>query len=241
MLTGRRLFSPRKAAAKKYREFSHDDDAIEVPLAESVKADGAVEQAEQFPPGATIAGKYALEKVLGSGRFGTVWLARPQNNDPLDGSYATLSAYAGSLPGASPIAAERNSGDDEWRKARGADDLLDLALNHEHIIEIVRMRGPLPPAMVKTALYRAAYLEEDGALRFRPLIRRISLQSLVRRLARLQTVEAAAAADFLSTLLAVEPSARSSASDALAHPWLHASVGPGPKVESRVSEAVTHV
>ena len=220
MLTGRRLFSPRKAAAKKYREFSGDEDAIEVPLAESVKADEAAEKAEQFARGTIIAGKYALEKILGSGRYGTVWLARQLNNNPLDGSYATLWGYASSLPGSSTIEGEKNSDDEKWRDARGADDLLDLALNYEHVLEIVRLRGPLPPAMIQAALYRATYFEGDGALRFRPTTRRVSLQALVRRLTKLPTKEADVAAEFLSSLLAVDPSARSSAADPLAHPWL---------------------
>ena len=220
MLTGHRLFSPRKAAAKKYREFSRDDDAIVVPLAESVKADEAVEKAEQFAPGSIIAGKYALEKILGNGRYGTVWLARQLNDNALDGSYATLWGYASSLPGSSAIEGEKNPREEEWREARGADDLLDLTLNYEHILEIVRLRGPLPPAMIQTALYRAAYLEEDGALRFRPTIRRTSLQALVRRLTKLPAKETEVAADFLTSLLAVDPSARASASAALAHPWL---------------------
>ena len=220
MLTGRRLFSPRKAAAKKYREFSRDDDAIEVPLAESVKADEAAEKAEQFAPGNIVAGKYALEKILGSGRYGTVWLARQLNDNVLDGSYATLWGHASSLPGSSAIEGEKNPREEKWRDARGADDLLDLALNYEHILEIVRLRGPLPPVMIETARYRAAYFEEDGTLRFRPAIRRISLQSLVRRLAKLPAKDVEIAADFLSSLLAVDPSARASASAALAHPWL---------------------
>ena len=190
MLTGRRLFSPRKAAAKKYREFSRDEDAFEMPLAESVKADEAMEKAEQFVPGAIIAGKYALEKILGSGRYGTVWLAQQINNDPLDGSYATLWGYASSLPGSSSIEGETNSREEEWREARGADDLLDLTLNYEHILEIVRLRGPLPASIIQTSLYRATYLEEDGALRFRPTIRRIPLQAVVRRLTKLPAQEA---------------------------------------------------
>ena len=220
MLTGRRLFSPRKAAAKKYREFSRDEDAIETPLAESVKADEAAEKAEQFKPGTIIAGKYALEKILGSGRYGTVWLARQLNGNALDGSYATLWGYASSLPGSSSIEGEKNPREEKWRDARGADDLLDLTLNYEHLLEIVRLRGPLPTAMIQKALYRAAYLEADGALRFRPVIRRISLQALVRRRTKLPAKDTEVAADFLARLLAVDPADRPTASAALAHPWL---------------------
>ena len=220
MLTGRRLFNPRKVAAKKYREFSSDDDMIEVPLAESVKADEAAEKAEQFAPGTILAGKYALEKTLGSGRYGTVWLARLLSDNPLDGSYATLWRYASTLPSTSSPKSVKGSRDDEWREARGADDLLDLALNYEHILEIVRLRGPLPASMVQTARFRAAYITDDGTLRFRPTIRPISMQSLVRRLTNLRGEEAIAAVDFLGRLLAVNPSERMSASDALAHPFL---------------------
>ncbi len=226
MLTGRRLFSPRKAAAKKYREFSTGKEAIELPLAESVKADETVEKAEQFKPGTIIAGKYALEKVLGSGRYGTVWQARQLNDTALDGTYATLWGYANSLPGSSEIEGEKNIHEEKWREVRGADDLLDLTLNYEHLLEITRLRGPLPPAMIDAALYRSAYFEQDGALRFRPAIRRTSLQPFVRRLSKLPKTEADVAADFLASLLAVEASARASASGALAHPWLTASRRP---------------
>lgn len=220
MLTGVRLFSPRKAAAKKYREFSRDDDAIEVPLAESVKADEAAEKAEQFTRGTIIAEKYALEKILGSGRYGTVWLARQLNDNALDGSYATLWGHASSLPSSSAIEGKKNPREEKWRDARGADDLLDLTLNYEHLIEVVRLRGPLPPAMIQKALYRAAYLEADGALRFRPAIRRTSLQALVRRRTKLPAKDAEVAADFLACLLAVDAADRPTASEALAHPWL---------------------
>lgn len=226
MLTGRRLFSPRKAAAKKYREFSRDEDAIETPLAESVKADEAAEKAEQFKPGTIIAGKYALEKILGSGRYGTVWLAQQLNNNPFDGTYATLWGYASSLPGSSSIEGQKNPAEEKWRDARGADDLLDLTLNYEHLLEMIRLRGPLPPPMIQSALYRTAYFEEDGSPRFRPTIRRTSLRALIQRLIKLPTKETDIAADFLADLLSVDPSARSSASVALAHPWLRARANP---------------
>ena len=220
MLTGRRLFSPRKAAAKKYREFSSGKEAIELPIAESVKADEDAEKAEQFAPGGIIAGKYALEKTLGSGRYGTVWLARQLNDNVLDGSYATLWGYANSLPSSSAIDGEKNIHEEKWRDARGADDLIDLTLNYEHLLEITRLRGPLPASMIQTSLYRAAYFESDGALRFRPAIRRTSLHALVRRLTKMPLKESEAAADFFTGLLAVDSSARVSASAALAHPWL---------------------
>ena len=218
MLTGRRLFNPRRAAAKKYREFSRDDDAIEVPLAESVKADEADEEAEQFSPGAIIAGKYALESVLGSGRFGTVWNARPLHAAPLDGSYDTLWNYAQSIP-ARPDSAHDPS-EREWSRARGADDILDLTLNYEHLLQIATLSGPVPAEMIRAARFRAGYFESDDTLRFRPKIRRCPLSTRLGCVARNAPRTTALVRDFLASLLTVDPAARPPVARSLEHPWL---------------------
>jgi serine/threonine protein kinase len=224
MLTGHLLFSPRRAAAKKYREFSKDEDAIEIPLGEAAKADLAAEEAEQFPRGALVAGKYRLEKVLGQGGFGTVWGAAKLNDTPVDGSYSTLWDYAQGVQRNSPAAAgateEDRDRDREWRKARGADDLLDLALNYEHVLAILRLCGAPPDAMIRNARFRASYFEADGAVRFRPKLRRIALRTLLGRSTNLGKAELALAADFLSGLVATDPAARLTARAALDHPWL---------------------
>ena len=214
MLTGRRLFNPRRAAAKKYREFSRDEDAVEVPLAASAKADEAAEEAEQFTPGAIIAEKYTLENELGRGRFGTVWSARPLHATPRDDSYDTLWNYAQSvLPNAD---AAHDPGEREWKRARGADDILDLTLNYEYLLQIASLSGPVPPEMVNSACFRAGYFEADGTLRFRPKIRRCPLSSRLGKVAR----DTPHAHDFLASLLTVDPAARASVARALEHPWL---------------------
>jgi serine/threonine protein kinase len=200
MLTGRRLFNPRRAAAKKYREFSRDEDAIELPLAESVKADEEAEKAEQFSPGTIIGGKYELESVLGRGSFGTVWIARPLHETPLDGAYNTLWNHAQSIP--SPAGFEHDPREREWRRQRGADDLIDLTLNYEHLLQIASLRGPVPPEMVRSARFRAGYFEDDDTLRFRPKIRPCPLSVRLGGVARSTPRTAALVRDFEHAWLA---------------------------------------
>ena len=221
MLTGRRLFNPRRAAAKKYREFSRDDDAIEVPLADSVKTDEADEEAEQFGPGAIIGGKYTLESVLGRGRFGTVWVAQPLHGTSLDGSYDTLWNYAQSVPSSADSAHDPR--ERQWRRERGADDLIDLTLNYEHLLQIASLRGPVPPELVRAARFRAGYFEADDTLRFRPKLRHCPLSTRLGRIARKTPRTAGLLRDFLASLLTVDPTARPSVSRALDHSWLDGS------------------
>lgn len=214
MLTGRRLFNPRRAAAKKYREFSSDEDAIAVPVAGIVTADEAAEEAEQFIPGATIGGKYALEKVLGRGRYGTVWAARPLHDTSRDDSYDTLWSHAQTIP--SSADSPHDPREREWRRARGADDILDLTLNYEHLLQIAALRGPVPAEMVRASCYRGGYFENDGTLRFRPKIRNCPLSIRLGHVARTDSN----ACDFLASLLTVDSTSRPSVSRALEHPWL---------------------
>lgn len=218
MLTGRLLFSPRRAAARKYREFSNSAPPIE--LAESVLADHAEEQAEQLQPGEIVAGKYRLMRKLGRGRFGTVWSAKPSHNRKLSDSHIPLWEHAASVANAPRTSTERDLADHEWRREKGADDLIDLALNYEHVLLISALCGPIPAHQIDSAQYRASYFEPDGAVRFRPAIRRISLAERLRRTSPLDTAARAATAAFLRPLLTIDPAIRSTAAAALAHPWL---------------------
>ena len=219
MLTGACLFLPRRAAARKYREFSDGADAIEVPLAESEVRDLAEEQAEQYRPGDVLAEKYRLRRRLGSGRFGTVWDAERISGRALDGAYATLWGHAQSLA-AGPTASERETADQAWRRAKGAADLLDLALNYEHVLLIAALCGPFPEALLDDARYRQSFFESDGALRFRPEIRRVSLRERLRRGSTLRGRALDLAVDFLASLLRLDPAGRPTPAAALAHPWL---------------------
>ena len=220
ILTGRQLFNPRRTASKKYREFSDGKDAIEVPLGESAKADLAAEAAEQFTPGAILAGKYELGKILGRGHFGSVWVARKLNDSLLDGSYATLWGYAENVRQNSPAETGATDRDRDWRRARGADDLLDLVLNYEYLTGIIRLCGALTGEMIQSAQYRASYFNEEGTVRFHPMLRRTSLRTMLRRSATFSSAELDPAVDFISALLAVSADARPSAEAALNHPWL---------------------
>jgi serine/threonine protein kinase len=74
--------------------------------------------------------------------------------------------------------------------------------------------------MIRNARFRASYFEADGAVRFRPKLRRIALRTLLGRSTNLGKAELALAADFLSGLVATDPAARLTARAALDHPWL---------------------
>jgi serine/threonine protein kinase len=217
MFTGRYLFDSRAAAAKKYREFSQD--GPELPLAASVIKDLAGEEAEQLAKGKIIAQKYRLERALGRGRFGTVWAAEQLTDVSLDSSEEIL-RDKGRSQGARR-ATERRS-DRAWRHRKGAADLLDLALNSEHHLLLAALCGPFPAAMVRSARYRASYFEEDGELRFRSVVRRVSLRDRLRRKTGLKGSALDLATDFLRSCLTIDPELRITAAAALAHPWLAA-------------------
>ena len=222
MLAGAPLFDPWRVAGKKYREFSNGADRVAVSLGEEELRDRAEEKAEQFAPGDVVAGKYRVLRVLGSGRFGTVWDASRISDAVLDGSYDTLWTHAQRADDAAPPENERESADRLWRRAKGASDLLELALNYEHVLLIAALRGAFPPAMIETARFHASYFESDGALRFRPEIRATSLREKLRRRTTLRGPALDLAEDFLSAILQIDHTARPTAAALLAHPWLAA-------------------
>ena len=112
---------------------------------------------------------------------------------------------------------ERDHADRQWRREKGADDLLDLALNYEHMLLIAALCGPVPAHQVAAARYRGSYFEPDGALRFRPAIRRTTLSERIRRSSTLTPSERAEAAAFVRGLLTIDPAVRYTAAAALAH------------------------
>jgi serine/threonine protein kinase len=215
MLTGRLLFSPRRAAARKYLELSRQAPPTE--LAQRVLADNAEELTEQLHQGEVVAEKYMLVSELGRGRFATVWSARALHEKPLDGSLAPLWRHAESVSSLRRPMSERDHADRQWRREKGAEDLLDLALNYEHLLLIAALCGPVPAHEVAAARYRGSYFEPDGALRFRPAIRRTTLSERLRRSITLTASERAEAAAFVHRLLTIDPAVRSTAVAALAH------------------------
>jgi serine/threonine protein kinase len=220
MIAGRLLFSPRRAAARKYLEFSRHAPPIE--LAESVLADDTEELAEQLRRGQIVAEKYRLLSKLGCGRFGTVWSARVLHENPLDLSRKRLQRHAEAVSNIRRPVNDRDHADRQWRREKGADDLLDLALNYEHILLMAALSGPVPAHMIAGAHFRGSYFEPDGALRFRPTIRRTTIGERLRRRSTLTAPARAEAAAFFQQLLTIDPAIRSTAAAALEHPWLRA-------------------
>jgi serine/threonine protein kinase len=218
MLTGRHLFSPRRAAARKYREFSGD--APPVPLDASVLTDAQAEAAEQYPRGTIIAGKYELKRRLGQGRFGTVWSASRLHARPLGNSPDLVWEHAMATESRSKSKTASEADDELWRRTKGADDIVDLALRYEHLILVASHCGPFPAQMISSAKYRATYFEADGEHRFRPVIRRVSIRERLRNASHLRGKALDGATGFICALVQLDPSERASADVALAHPWL---------------------
>jgi hypothetical protein len=82
---------------------------------------------------------------------------------------------------------------------------------------IAALCGPVPAHQVAAAGYRGSYFEPDGALRFRPAIRRTTLSERIPRSISLTPPERAEAAAFVHQLLTIDPAARCTAAAALAH------------------------
>ena len=221
MLTGRMLFSPRRAAAKKYKEFQVAHPSI--PMAESVAKDRDEERAEQYRKGAVVAGKYVLNRKLGQGRFGTAWAAEAHHARKVGGGHVEVWNHAAAVIESRPDATEQEKRDALWRKEKGADDLIDLAINHEHTILIQTLLGPFPAALVQGAQYRASYFEADGSLRFRPKIKPVSIRERLRRATELRGAELDSVVEFLSGLLRFDKTARTTAAEAVKHVWLNRS------------------
>ncbi|MBV9488706.1 MAG: hypothetical protein JO069_03150, partial [Verrucomicrobia bacterium] len=101
------------------------------------------------------------------------------------------------------------------------DDLRDLALNHEHLLLIIALCGPVPTQQIAAARYRSSYFEPDGELRFRPAIRRTTLRERLRHGSPLTAPERAEAAGFIRQLLTIDPALRATATAALAHRFVN--------------------
>jgi hypothetical protein len=80
--------------------------------------------------------------------------------------------------------------------------------------------GTFPQTLIEGARYRDSFLEPDGALRFRPAIRRVSLRERLRRGSDLRGPALDGACDFLLGLLQVDPHARPTVAAAREHAWL---------------------
>jgi hypothetical protein len=160
------------------------------------------------------------ELVAGTTNQFLAYLALQLTDDPLGCSCKAARIHKRGASSVAPAETERERRERAWRRAKGGDDLLDLALNYEHVLLIARLCGPFPRAMVKSARYRSSYFENDGDLRFRPRVGPVSLRDRLRRCTPLRNAPLDLATDFLTQLLSLDSNVRPTAAAALAHPWL---------------------
>ena len=219
MLTGDLLFDPRAAAAKKYQEFSTDGNAPQIPLATSITEDQAQEEAEQMVSGVIIADKYRLKHPLGRGRFSTVWAAEKLSDISLENE-RPITSDNGAKDSHQLARTERERKDQQWRRTKGAADVLDLALNYEQLLLMAELCGPFPREMVELGRYRASYFEQDGSFRFQPNLRQTSIRERLRATSKLRNGSLDRASNFLSRCLKIDPTERPMLADAIADAWL---------------------
>ena len=219
MLTGEELFDPRAAAAKKYHEFSADGSGTQLPLSASVTEDHTEEEAEQMASGRIIADKFRLKHPLGRGRFSTVWAAEKLHDVPLMQEKRIVTNQR-AKHSRRPRQSARERKDRQWRRAKGAADVLDLALNYEQLLLMAELCGTFPRRMLELARYRTSYFETNGEFRFQPELHRTSIRERLKASSNLCGGALDGASSFLGRCLTIDPAIRITPRGAIADAWL---------------------
>jgi serine/threonine protein kinase len=231
LITGEVLFDPWSVCQAKYVEFGagededgdeeeDDDDEDEEEdeddgdEEEEVNLDEQDEEAEQLTPGTVIQGKYELLRRLGSGKFGTVWEARPSHSEPL----------AAELPTKAEARLMSAAARRPEVPTAGQYCVYELALNYEHFVLMQRRLGLFPDHLARSGRFSHLLYDETGALRFQPELEPVPLWQDLIAGGKLTADQARAAEAFLKALLQLDPERRVTAREALDLPWLAESV-----------------
>ncbi len=205
LLTGELLFDPWHVCQNKYDEFRPDPDTASP--ASSQGDDAFQDDFGMLAAGAIIAGKYRLKHRLGEGKFGAVWHALPLHDDPVPTPPADeFLAQARARRAAEGQVSTRT----RW-------DLYEVTIAYEHLLQMQQLLGPIPDRLTH-GKWRSLFYNAGGTPRFDPITPGCTL---VQRLSKtLPGIQAAAAADFISTLLQFDPASRPTPEQALTSSWL---------------------
>lgn len=205
-LTAVNLFDPWEICHQKYREFSSDDDDTESAPPDE---DDLEEEREQVPAGSVLSGKYRLLDELGRGKCATVWIADQLHAEPL---HQTL-----------PARDEVKAAASKFRKKtppRKGYDIYEVVMGYEHLLQMQQLLGQLPERFARSGRYHHLFYGPDGNFRFDPVDRAASLKELLAAKHHFGSQEALEIEGFLLSLLQFEPAHRTTAEEALRHPWL---------------------
>lgn len=206
-LTGKSLFDPWEACHAKYEEFSDDGEDEEDSVSDE---DDIVEQNEQLPQGTLLLGKYRLLREIGRGKCATVWIAEQLHDEPLGEpppSPEQIKAIA---------AVHRKS-----RPAVPGYNIYEVVMGYEHLLLMQERLGRLPESMTNHGKFRHLFYNEEGALRFDPDLKTVSIKDVLVQGHGFAADAAAEMEAFLLGLLQFEPERRLTADEALRSDWLN--------------------
>lgn len=227
LLTGKLLFDPHEAAARKYIEFSEDGDEVGDEAPDTPTEDELAEEDAAFRPGFLVEEKYRLIREIGNGNFARVWQAEVLHPDrslkPLEIQAASPAAQAGAEGSDSGVPDRARESRRNNLKRFGVSDTYDLALNYEHLLLIQNLLGPCPAGIAMEGLFQRIYFDPVGSLKFDPPPIPFEVEdSIFSRLilAGIGENEARSIESLLLDMLQYDPDARATAGRCLEHPWL---------------------
>ena len=169
-------------------------------------------EGRQLEEGDILQGRFVLLSVLGSGSFSTVWRARC-----LDVAQPEATWACPPLPNTdAETISTSEDGKTGLPRLDANVDLRDLKLNRRHLSLMESMLGPIPSQLEESGCYRDQLMNREEESSGAP-------RSLAQKLVEEEDCPKALAEEiesFLLPMLQLDPEARATATECLAHPFL---------------------